>query len=102
MEKQDRPIAIITASGSLLTPSLWMSPRTTNASSDAFLVSPSKNGLNNRPWIIDRLHFHCTFRGENRRPRTSETNFVVEGAIPESAKDKVPDSVRYRSLTEGK
>jgi hypothetical protein len=35
---------------------------------------------------------------------TSNTsaNFVVEGAIPESAKDKVPDSVRYRSLSEEK
>ena len=32
---------------------------------------------------------------------TSNTSasFVVEGAIPESAKDKVPDSVRCRSLS---
>jgi copper chaperone CopZ len=32
---------------------------------------------------------------------TSAT-FLVEGTIPESTKDKVPDSVRYRSLTEEK
>lgn len=32
----------------------------------------------------------------------STARFVVEGTIPEAAKDKIPDTVRYRLLTEEK
>jgi hypothetical protein len=31
---------------------------------------------------------------------TGSATFVVEGTIPESAKGKTPDTIRYRSLTE--
>ena len=35
-------------------------------------------------------------------PSSNAATFVVDGTVPEGAKGKLPDTVRYRSLTEEK
>jgi hypothetical protein len=35
-------------------------------------------------------------------PAISSTTTVVEGSVPEAAKGKTPDTIRYRSITEEK
>jgi len=58
-----------------------------------------ENWLNNRKTLLSLLPDSATVSAPTSN---TSANFVVEGAIPESAKDKVPGSVRYRSLTEEK
>ena len=40
--------------------------------------------------------------GAAAAPSSNAATLVVDGTVPEGAKDKLPDTVRYRSLTEEK